>query len=48
LSDVEAGTIRSRSGMFVAPERRISSDVITKMAAAVRETFSACFETDVT
>src|SRR6202050_2329995 len=40
--------MRSKSGMFVAPERRMSSEVITKIAAAARETFCSCFETEVT
>ena len=34
--------------MLVAPERRISSELITKMAAAVRESFSSFFDTEVT
>ena len=42
------GTIRSRSGMFVAPERRISSFVITKIAAATRDSFCSFFDTEVT
>lgn len=40
--------MRNRSGMFVAPERRISSWVMTKMAAAVFESFCSFFETEVT
>src|SRR6266571_4106759 len=42
------GTIRSKSGTFVAPERQISSWVMTKMAAAVLESFCSFFETEVT
>src|ERR1700684_1379571 len=34
--------------MFVAPERLISSAVITKIAEAVRESVCSLFETDVT
>jgi hypothetical protein len=34
--------------MFVAPERLMSSAVITKIAEAVRESFCSLFETDVT
>jgi hypothetical protein len=34
--------------MFVAPEQRMSSSVITKMAAAACEIFSAFLETEVT
>src|SRR5438445_8723310 len=34
--------------MFVAPERRMSSWVMTKMAAAVLESFCSFFETEVT
>jgi hypothetical protein len=41
------GTIRNRSGMFRAPDRRMSSDVMTKIAAGVRDSFSAFFETEV-
>src|ERR1035441_1939804 len=40
--------MRSRSGMLVAPERRMSSPLITKAAAAVRERLCSLFETDVT
>src|ERR1035438_2667445 len=42
------GAMRSRSGMLVAPERRMSSRLITKTAAAVRERLFSLFETDVT
>ncbi len=34
--------------MLVAPDRRMSSGVITKIAAAVRESFCSFFETEVT
>ena len=40
--------MRSRSGIFSAPERRISSAEMTKTAAAVSEVFCAFFETEVT
>src|SRR5579862_137947 len=42
------GTIRKRSGIFLAPERRSSDLVITKTADAVRESFCSFFETEVT
>src|ERR1700744_2697577 len=42
------GTIRNKSGIFVAPERRMSSCVITKTAEAMRESFCSVFDTDVT
>src|SRR5258706_3848238 len=42
------GTIRSNSGIEVAPDRRISSCVITVMAAAACERGSDFRETDVT
>ncbi len=42
------GTIRNASGMLVAPERRMSSCVITKMAAAASASFWVLFETEVT
>lgn len=40
------GTMRSRSGMFIGPERRMSSCV--KIAAAAREIASSVFDTDTT
>src|SRR5580658_1720223 len=42
------GTILNKSGILVAPERRISSCVITKTAAATWASFWSSFETDVT
>jgi hypothetical protein len=42
------GTMRKRSGMLVAPERAISSGVITKIAAATSDSFCYFFETEVT
>ena len=42
------GTMRSKSGILVAPERRMSSAVITKMAEAVRESVCDVLETEVT
>src|SRR6202034_447092 len=42
------GTMRNTSGRFVEPDRRMSSSVITKTADAVRESFSAFCETEVT
>src|SRR6266849_1817701 len=42
------GTNRKRAGIFVEPERRISSWEITKMAAAVWDSFCPFFETEVT
>src|ERR1039458_3798857 len=42
------GAMRSRSGMLVALERRMSSRLITKTAAAVRARLCSLFETDVT
>jgi hypothetical protein len=42
------GTIRNKSGMFVAPDRRMSSCVITNTATAVRDNVCSLFETDVT
>src|SRR5580658_4844224 len=42
------GTIRRRSGIFVAPEPAISSAVITNIAEATRESFCSFFETEVT
>jgi hypothetical protein len=42
------GTILSRSGILVAPERRMASGVITKTADAACESFCSVFETDVT
>src|ERR1700674_912403 len=40
--------MRSRSGMLVAPERRMSSWVITKMAAATLDNFCSFLDTEVT
>src|SRR5260370_15554124 len=40
--------MRNRSGIFVAPECRISSGVITKIAAATSDSFCSFFETEVT
>jgi len=42
------GTVRSKSGIFVMPERRMSSCVITKIAAPVFASFCSFLETDVT
>ena len=42
------GTIRNASGMLVAPERRMSSCVMTKMAAAASANFWLLLETEVT
>src|ERR1700722_9097942 len=42
------GARRRRSGILVAPERRISSCVITKIAAPAFDSFCSFFETDVT
>ncbi len=42
------GTIRSRSGMLVAPDVRMSSWLMTNMAAPADETFCSRLETDVT
>jgi hypothetical protein len=42
------GTMRRTSGMFVAPEVRISSRVMTKIADAIRDNFCSFFETEVT
>ena len=42
------GTSRRASGMLVAPERRMSSCVMTKMAAAASATFCVRLDTDVT
>src|SRR6266404_3424425 len=42
------GASRNASGMLVAPERRISSCVITKIAAAASATFCVRLETEVT
>jgi len=42
------GTIRSKSGMFSAPELRISSAPMTNTAEAVCESFSSVRETEVT
>jgi hypothetical protein len=42
------GTIRNRSGILIAPERRISSGVMTKTADAVPDNFCSFLETDVT
>jgi hypothetical protein len=42
------GTMRSRSGMLVAPDRRISSRFRTKTAAAARDSLCSFFETEVT
>ncbi len=40
--------MRRASGRLVAPDRRMSSWVMTKMAAAASATFCVLFETDVT
>src|ERR1700692_4896791 len=40
--------MRRRSGILVAPERRMSSLVMTKTADAVRESFCFVFDTEVT
>ena len=43
------GAMRRRSGMFIMPDRRISSCVITKTAApALERAWSASSETEVT
>src|ERR1700678_3422222 len=42
------GTMRRTSGMLVAPDRRISSWLITKTEAAVRASFCSFLETEVT
>ena len=42
------GTMRSKSGTLFAPERTMSSLVMTKIAAAVLEIFCSFFETEVT
>ena len=42
------GTMRRRSGMFIMPERRMSSCVITKTAAPALERAWSFFETEVT
>src|ERR1039458_489499 len=42
------GAMRSTSGSVVAPERRISSWLITKTAAAVRASFCSFLETEMT
>src|SRR5450631_628448 len=42
------GTIRNRSGIFLAPERWISSCVMTKIAAAACDNFCSFLETEVT
>src|ERR1700722_19898920 len=42
------GAKRRKSGMLVAPERRMSSCVITKIAAPVFDNFCSFFETEVT
>ena len=42
------GAIRRRSGILVAPERRMSSWLITKIAAPVFASFCSFLETDVT
>src|ERR1700676_4698298 len=42
------GTMRSRSGMLIASDRRISSCVMTKIVAAARESFSPFFDSEVT
>src|ERR1700733_2866753 len=42
------GAKRRRSGIFVAPDRRMSSCVITKIAAPVFESFCSFLETEVT
>ena len=42
------GAIRRASGMLRAPDRRMSSELITNTAAAVSKSFSFFFETDVT
>src|SRR5580704_4076257 len=42
------GTMRSKSGIPVAPERRISSGEMTKIAAATSDRFCSFFDTDVT
>src|SRR6267143_5184071 len=45
---VKPGTVSSSSGMFVAPDRRMSSCVMTKVAAAAWDILCSVFETDVT
>src|SRR5580693_6064842 len=42
------GTMRNKSSIFVAPDRRMSSWVITNIAAATRDSFCPFFEADVT
>src|SRR6266852_734905 len=42
------GTMSNRSGMFVAPERRMSPWVMTKIAAATWDIFCSFLETEVT
>src|SRR2546422_10148937 len=42
------GTIRNASAMLVTPERRMSSLVMTAIAAAASESFSGFFDTEVT
>src|ERR1035441_3382813 len=42
------GAIRRTSGMLVAPERRMSSWLITKTAAPVLDSVCSFFETEVT
>src|SRR5580658_27474 len=42
------GTMRNKSGILVAPDRRMSSGVMTKTAEAVRESGCSVFATEVT
>src|SRR3954469_7297354 len=42
------GASRNASGMLVTPERRISSPVMTKMAAGASAILSSCLETELT
>jgi hypothetical protein len=42
------GTMRSTSGMVVAPERAMSAAVMTKMAEAARDIFCAVLDTELT
>ena len=42
------GTMRSRSGMLVAPERAMSAAVMTNIAEAVRDIFCSVLDTEVT
>ena len=42
------GTMRSRSGILVAPERAMSAAVITNIAEAVRDIFCSVLDTEVT